>query len=502
MIVLILPFIPIFIGYLLIKRKLRIIRKIKNSGELSNQVEKLEALAKIDKYGAMFYFIKSIEKIDEFELKIFNRLFKGDKNKIKFYRLSRYFKRENDYNSAVYSLYFADKIDDAIELSIEKELLMELREIIEHSEIFTLSIWRMIFRKLIEISDYNLLLQIIKNRINPDILEIISEVLMEKFLQNFDSFQKEDDESLIINNFINSIIQKVKDDQLNDDKEIAETIELFEKFKEIITIKNMDLKEIFYKISILFIENKKFITENVIHSLIISLSLLSGGLTPNFFSLYDMFKFQILEESELNIEYLKKIFEKSEIMSLSALYPQFKVIINEISNEFKGNNSQNLSYNDFFKQHLFNYFSYSSYSLYKHLIIKLLIESNKKLKYDEKRGFLNEFYLKISNDYWNSVLNKIHSDDLEIDFHSSWNESKKKKYILHIIKQIALLRAIILYKTVDFRVLTKNDAYDKVIQLLNSISKSFENKYEWNQSINSRFIDEILIKSGWSKYTV
>jgi hypothetical protein len=215
-----------------------------------------------------------------------------------------------------------------------------------------------------------------------------------------------------------------------------------------------------------------------------------------------MLKFQILQESELNVEYLKNIFEKSEIMSLSTFYPQFKIIINEISNEFKDNNPKNLSYYDFFKLNLFNYFPYSSYTLYRHLIIKLLTESNKKLKYDEKRRFLNEFYLKISNDYWNSILNKIHSDDLDIDFNSSWNESLKKKYIIHIINQIALLRAIILYKTVDFRVLTKNNAYNKVIQLLNSISEAFGTKYEGNLSINSKFIDEILIKSGWSKYTV
>ncbi|MHA1694560.1 MAG: hypothetical protein ACTSUG_04820, partial [Candidatus Helarchaeota archaeon] len=111
---------------------------------------------------------------------------------------------------------------------------------------------------------------------------------------------------------------------------------------------------------------------------------------------------------------------------------------------------------------------------------------------------LRAFYLKMANSYWNNILKNIYLEKIEFKFLKNWNEDIKIEYKKYIIEQIAILRCKIFYKSVDFKIFSRDDAYFKVIEILNNIGIAFKNMDD-RFSIDNIFLKKILIASGWGQ---
>ena len=289
-------------------------------------------------------------------------------------------------------------------------------------------------------------------------------------------------------------------------KEIPENLEFeesLETLNEIINMINKKEKKLFLIINNilrLFTENKIHINTVLIQKLFNSLNKITGGFNPTFFSFYDLIKFQILNyNTNVNKNTDETFFKKYELGIAHEFSYKFKEIIDDISIEYKQNSNETINYNDFFIQKLVKYISYSGYNFYRDFLITTLINLNKTVKNSELKKKLNTFYLKISNEFWNDILNKIYLKEIKLKYLLEWNNNSKNEYRNHVIKQITILQCIILYKAVDFMVLRKNEAYYKVIEILNNNYSAFQIGND-DKSYKQSFFKEILFKSGWKVY--
>ena len=84
-------------------------------------------------------------------------------------------------------------------------------------------------------------------------------------------------------------------------------------------------------------------------------------------------------------------------------------------------------------------------------------------------------------------MNKIYLKEIKLKYLLEWNNNSKNEYRNHVIKQITILQCIILYKAVDFMVLRKNQAYYKVIEILNNNYSAFQigndDKFSYGKNI-------------------
>ncbi|TFF87548.1 MAG: hypothetical protein EU549_04525 [Promethearchaeota archaeon] len=481
------------------RRKLRLLNTIKARKNNNYLMEDLEKLLKVDPKGAIYLFLISIKTLNADTQFIFDKYFNKNKYNSKFLKLSRYFRSVNKGKVEFFALFFAGKIEKAIDLGLENSYFDLVVDIIKLGNNIPENIYKKILRTYIKTSSYDLVIEILKiDSQFSSMLQIFSSSLLEKYL-----------EERFNNNFFSDKLERIVDyiliqKEIETNPELNKDIKAFKSVLGIIRCESSKLEAILSDISQILLENKYIIDLEKIDLLIDSLYISSGGFTNKFFSLFDLFKFQILNSfNGEKKKYYKNIFRKAEVQSFNKLFLEFNEILDDLSKKYERMNKTNsidIPFDAFLTRNILKYFSYSGCTFYKGILIRVILKINREMKSNEKKKELISFYLRFSNNYWNYILKKMYESDIELSFFSDWSESQRRDYKKYIVRQILILRCIILYKAVDFRVLNKVESYNKVLSIINNASDFFRSNNYKLLVDNENFLEEILVESGWNEY--
>ncbi|MBD3227119.1 MAG: hypothetical protein GF329_02940 [Candidatus Lokiarchaeota archaeon] len=386
-------------------------------------------------------------------------------------------------------------IEKAIERGLKNNLFDLILDLIHLSEGISEHDYKKILMKFINESRYDLLLEILNTqREIPIVFQIFSELLFEKYLENKfnNNFYSSD-----LDEFANILLEK----QIEGNNKFKENIKIIKTILEIIE-KDRSLGDTLRDIIGVFLTNEALIDLKKINLSINAIYRNSNGFSSKFFSLYDLFKFTIINLSKQKEKHIA-IFKEAETQFFDILFIEFSEILNKLSEkykEFSEEKKKKLSFDEFLRENFLKYFSYYGCNFYKGVLIKTIIRIRREIENEEQKDGLISFYLRFSNNYWNYILKKMYSDKSELTYFSEWDDSLKRKYKLYVVEQILLLRCRILYKAVDFRVLNKIESYNKVLNIITNAREFFRsNNYTFILD-NKNFIEEILIKTGWNRF--
>ncbi len=492
--VIIMPIFPIIIGYFILKRKIKMILHFKKFQNDSININDLKKYSKIDPIGALYIFFCKIDTLNEEIITDFDRNFDNKRLKKKLFKLYLYFKANNDIKRAGLAMFFAGNINTTIEIYLDYDLIPELKIIIKFSEFIPIRLIKKIFTKFVQSGDLEGIFEIIKIRkFTPKLLDNFSYVLLDHYFKRINA----PDDYLFSFQF--EKFMKILDEEYS--KKNNEFKRSLENLKEIISIihnNEQDTNDLICLILDLLLKNKSYLLNVGIQNFFESILKSVGGFNSEFTSFYSLIKFKFINNNYEKIPRVYKNFKEFEYNIGRSLTEEIRNIINknlelEDSSEFKNINISEDLINDLLK-----YFSYSGFDFFNEVLINLLIDLNLSNMDTNLIFHLRAFYLKMANSYWNNILKNIYLEKIEFKFLKNWNEDIKIEYKKYIIEQIAILRCKIFYKSVDFKIFSRDDAYFKVIEILNNIGIAFKNMDD-RFSIDNIFLKKILIASGWGQ---
>ncbi|MHA1271503.1 MAG: hypothetical protein ACTSPY_17050 [Candidatus Helarchaeota archaeon] len=492
---LILPGIPLLVGYLFIKRKLIKIYEINITINPKNKREILQNILKIDKIGALYLFIKELNGLNEEDINLFYEIFKNYNKRMisKLFRLANYFADIKDFQKEVFALFLSKSIYRAIQVCLEKNLLPELMQILKYYPDLNLKLLKTIIYRLSELSQFDYIFKVLKiTNYPPDLINYFSYILFEVYFDKIYTAVDSIDEI-----FGYDFINRINLDNINDlkgDKKFSSLKQII----EIINARKMDFNDLSKFYLEFLMKNEYNLDATCINKMLNSLYKSTNGFNIDFTSRYDILKFYILNIIFLNNplkSQIQRYFSKFEA-GMSELITN--TIIEKINNKINISGKESIDNTEYLyiiKEIFLENFSYSGFNYFIYILIRILFNIRKRITNFSKIKDLFALYLKASNDYWNDILIKIFKENIKFQFLSDWDESIKNNYILYVIKQIAILRCKLFYRSVDLGVLSKDQAYRQVLELLNNLGIASKNSDKIN--INKSFIDGILIKSGW-----